>query len=178
MECTQMKRLPFLMAMLAVLAAGCSKDNPTTPAVDDTHIQYKATLLPANEVNATIGGGETTGSGTATIDFTLTRDSAGAITGGTANFRVDVTGFPATTEIRAAHIHPGATGVNGSVLVDTGTAAGQVVLTNGAVTFSRLNITMTAVIATQIVNNPPGYYFNVHTAANPGGVMRGQLVKQ
>ena len=47
-----MKRLPFLMAMLAVLAAGCSKDNPTTPAVDDTHIQYKATLLPANEVPA------------------------------------------------------------------------------------------------------------------------------
>jgi len=172
-----MKRLPYLIAVLAVLAAGCSKDNPTTPAVDDTHFQYKATLLPANEVPA-IAGAESVGSGVATIDFALTRDAAGAITAGTANFRVDVTGFPATTEIRLAHIHPGAAGVNGSVLVDTGTAAGQVVLTNGAVTFSRLNIVMTAVQATQIVNNPPGYYFNVHTAANPGGVMRGQLVKQ
>jgi hypothetical protein len=173
-----MKRLSIVFAALAVFAAGCSKNNPTTPAVDDTHVQYKATLLPANEVGATIAAGETTGSGLATIDFTLVRDSAGTITSGSANFRVDVTGFPATTEIRAAHIHPGAAGVNGSVLVDTGTTAGQVVLTNGAVTFSRLNIPMSAVIANQIVNNPPGYYFNVHTKDNPGGVMRGQLVKQ
>jgi hypothetical protein len=174
-----MKRLPFLMAVLAVLAAGCSKNNPTTPAVDDTHMQFKATLLPANEVAPNIvTGPEAAGSGVATIDFSLTRDSAGAITGGTANFRVDVTGFPATTEIRAAHIHPGAAGVSGGVLVDTGTALGQVVLTNGAVTFSRLNIVMTAVQATQIVNNPPGYYFNVHTSAFTQGVMRGQLVKQ
>ena len=37
---------------------------------------------------------------------------------------------------------------------------------------------MTAVIAQQIVNNPAGYYFNVHTDLNKGGVMRGQLVKQ
>ena len=37
---------------------------------------------------------------------------------------------------------------------------------------------MKAVDAQAIVNNPPGYYFNVHTTANTGGVMRGQLVKQ
>jgi hypothetical protein len=173
-----MKRLPFLMAVLAVLAAGCSKNNPTTPAVDDTHLQFKATLLPANEAPTPITGPEAAGSGLATIDFTLTRDSAGAITGGTANFRVDVTGFPATTQITAAHIHPGAAGVAGSVLLSAIVNPGEVVLTNGAVTFSRLNIAMTSVIAQQIVNNPPGYYFNVHTDANKGGVMRGQLVKQ
>jgi CHRD domain-containing protein len=173
-----MKRLPFLMAVLAVLAAGCSKNNPTTPAVDDTHLQFKATLLPANEAPTPITGPEAAGSGLATIDFTLTRDSAGAITGGTANFRVDVTGFPATTQITAAHIHPGAAGASGSPLVNTVVAPGEVVLTNGAVTFSRLNIAMSAVIANQIVINPPGYYFNVHTKDNPGGVMRGQLVKQ
>ena len=174
-----MKRLPFLMAVLAVLAAGCSKNNPTTPAVDDTHMQFKATLLPANEVAPnTITGPEAAASGVATIDFTLVKDSAGAITSGTVNFRVDVTGFPATTQITAAHIHPGAAGVAGSVLLSAIVNPGEVVLTNGAVTFSRLNIAMTSVIAQQIVNNPPGYYFNVHTDANKGGVMRGQLVKQ
>jgi hypothetical protein len=30
---------------------------------------------------------------------------------------------------------------------------------------------------TAIMNNPAGYYFNVHTQQNPNGVMRGQLVR-
>lgn len=171
-----MKRFSVVLLALAVLAASCSSDPPTAPA-DDNHPQYKATLLPANEVPA-IAGAEAAASGVATIDFTLVKDAAGAITSGTANFRVDVTGFPATTAITAAHIHPGAAGVNGSVLVSAVVAPGEVTLTNGATTFSRLNIAMTSAQATQIVNNPPGYYFNVHTSANTGGVMRGQLVKQ
>jgi hypothetical protein len=172
-----MKRLsPFIVA-LAVLAAGCGgDDNPVAPA-DDTHMQFRATLLPANEVPP-VSGPEATGSGTATIDFTLVRDSAGAITSGTANFRVDVTGFPSTTAITASHIHPGAAGANGGVLVNANVLPGEITLVNGAITYSRLNISMTAVQAQQIVNNPPGYYFNVHTSANPSGVMRGQLVRQ
>jgi hypothetical protein len=169
--------VPVLTIAMAVLAAGCSKNNPTTPAVDDTHVQFKATLLPANEVPP-VSGAEAAGSGVATIDFTLVRDSAGAITSGTVNFRIDVTGFPSTTSITAAHIHPGAVGVNGSPLVNATVAAGEVVLTNGAVTFSRLAIPISAVNAQAIINNPPGYYFNVHTSANSGGVMRGQLAKQ
>jgi hypothetical protein len=174
-----MKRLPLLMAMLAVFASSCSKDNPTTPAVDDNHVQFKATLLPANEVAPnTVTGPEASGSGTATIDFTLVKDSAGAITSGTVNFRVDVTGFPATTAITAAHIHTGAAGVSGGVLVTADVSQGQVVLTNGAVTFSRLNLALKAVDAQAIINNPAGFYFNVHTQAFTQGVMRGQLVKQ
>jgi CHRD domain len=175
-----MKRLsvlPVLLVALAIFSTSCSKDNPVA-VVDDTHFQFKATLLPANETPTTPTGSEAAGSGLATIDFTVTRDSAGAITGGTANFRVDVTGFPATTAITAAHIHPGAAGVAGGVLVSAVVAPGEVVLTNGAVTFSRLNIVLSAVNAQSILNNPPGFYFNVHTSAWPGGVMRGQLVKQ
>jgi hypothetical protein len=118
------------------------------------------------------------GHGVATIDFNLTRDSAGAIASGTVNFRVDVTGFPATTAITAAHIHPGAAGASGSPLVNATVAPGEVALINGAVTFSRLNIAISAVNAQAIINNPAGFYFNVHTSANSGGVMRGQLVKQ
>jgi len=173
-----MKRLSVLLAAIAVLAAGCSKDNPVAPA-DDNHVQFKATLLPANEAPTPISGPEAVGSGAATIDFTLTRDSAGAITSATANFRVDVTGFPATTAITAAHIHTGAAGVAGAILVSASVAPGEVTLTNGATTFSRLNIAITPVSNAQaIINNPAGFYFNVHTSANPGGVMRGQLVKQ
>jgi hypothetical protein len=174
-----MKRLSIIVAALAVFAAGCSKNNPTTPAVDDTHVQFKATLLPANEVAPNIvTGPEAAASGVATIDFTLVRDSAGAITSGTVNFRVDVTGFPATTAITLSHIHTGAAGVSGGVLVNALVAQGEITLVNGAASYSRLNIAMTSAQATQIVNNPPGYYFNVHTSAFPLGVMRGQLVKQ
>ena len=32
-------------------------------------------------------------------------------------------------------------------------------------------------IANQILTNPAGYYFNVHSTLNPGGVARGQLVR-
>ena len=32
--------------------------------------------------------------------------------------------------------------------------------------------------ATNIAANPAGFYFNVHTPLNPGGAVRGQLVKQ
>jgi hypothetical protein len=29
-----------------------------------------------------------------------------------------------------------------------------------------------------IIDNPANFYFNVHSSLNPGGVARGQLVKQ
>ena len=59
--------IPVLTVAMAVLAASCSKNNPTTPAVDDTHLQFKATLLPANETPSGISGPEAAGSGLATI---------------------------------------------------------------------------------------------------------------
>jgi len=31
--------------------------------------------------------------------------------------------------------------------------------------------------ANSILANPAGFYVNIHTAANPGGVARGQLVR-
>jgi hypothetical protein len=34
-----------------------------------------------------------------------------------------------------------------------------------------------AAIAQQLLANPAGFYFNVHTLANPSGVARGQLVR-
>jgi CHRD domain-containing protein len=65
------------------------------------------------------------------------------------------------------------------VLLAADVSPGQVTITNGEATFSRLNITsLSAANAQAIINNPAGYYFNVHTSNNPQGVIRGQLVKQ
>jgi len=88
-----------------------------------------------------------------------------------------MSGFPSTTVINIAHIHTGAAGVAGGVLVSTTLAAGEVVLSGGTGTFTRVGITMTSTVAQSIIDNPAGFYFNVHSTLNPGGVIRGQLVR-
>ena len=169
-----MKRVSVLLAAL-VLAAGCSDSN-TAPAADADRPQFVANLLPSSEVPP-VTNAESAASGAATIDFNLTKDGAGAITAATVDFRVELSGFPSTTTITAAHIHTGAAGVNGAVLVSAQVSSGQVPLTNGVATFSRTGLSVTAANAQAIINNPAGFYFNVHTTLNPGGVIRGQLVK-
>jgi hypothetical protein len=164
-----MKRI-FLAVVLASIAVGCG-DSATSPSAANP--TFTAQMLPANETSA-IGGGEQTSSGTATITFVTTTDAAGNVTSANATAVVNMQGFPAGTTITLAHIHTGASGVAGPVLVPF--PPGSVTLTNGAGSFT----TTTAVggaDATNIMNNPAGFYFNVHTAANPGGVMRAQLVR-
>jgi hypothetical protein len=48
----------------------------------------------------------------------------------------------------------------------------------GAVTFTKSAITPADIATAQaVLNNPAGFYFNVHTTLNPGGAVRGQLVR-
>lgn len=169
-----MNRLFALAIAVSVLAAGCSKDSTTAPSA--TKPSFTTTLSPANEVPA-IGNAESSGSGSVTVTFDTTY-TAGALTAATATFSVTMSGFPANTPINAAHIHPGAAGVNGGVLVSTGLVAGQVVLTNGSGTFTRGPVTVPPEVAQQIINTPEAYYFNIHSTINPGGVARGQLRRQ
>jgi hypothetical protein len=114
------------------------------------------------------------------ITFNLTKDAAGAITAASADFTVTLTNFPANTPVNAAHIHPGAAGVNGGAQVNLALVAGDIVLANGSGTFTKNGITsgLSPTQAQDIINNPANYYFNVHSVLNPGGFARGQLVKQ
>ena len=172
-----MKRLSVFLAALVVLAASCSKANPVAPA-DDNHVQFTVQLLPSSEVPL-VTNADAAGRGTAIIDFNLTKDSAGTTTAVTVDYRVALSGFPPTTALTAAHIHSGVAGVAGPTLQPSLISSGEVVFTNGVANFSRLNITtISAANAQAIINNPAGFYFNVHSAANPPGVARGQLVKQ
>jgi hypothetical protein len=90
---------------------------------------------------------------------------------------VSITGCPATTAINIGHIHEGATGVNGEVKIDSTLKAGDITLTNGAVTFTRTNSAVDAALITAVTANPAGYYVNFHSTAHGGGVIRGQLTK-
>ncbi|HLQ36159.1 MAG TPA: CHRD domain-containing protein [Planctomycetota bacterium] len=64
----------------------------------------------------------------------------------------------------AAHIHVGAVGVAGPVLIPL-TIAGSVMTGSGTLTAAQVTTIKTG-----------GMYFNVHTAANPGGEIRGQVL--
>jgi hypothetical protein len=175
-----MQRIPGLAVVLGLFAGGCSSSNPTptpTPAGPSNTPVFTATLMPANEVPPIVGA-EAGGSGTATITFHLTRDSTQTLTAATVDFVASMTGFPPGTVVILAHIHTGATGVPGPVLISTNIASGEVTMPNGSGSLVHsVTIDSTKLADVQaVINNPAGYYFNVHTPANGGGVMRGQLV--
>jgi hypothetical protein len=168
-----MKRSGVLLLGLCLLVTVSCGDDSTSPS--NLPLVFTANLSPANEVPP-IANAESTGGGAAQITFNVTRDANGAISGGTADFHFQLNGFPSSTTIMAAHIHPGAAGVNGGVIVNTGIVAGSPVTpTDGVMQFSVSGVSVPAATLQAIVNNPAGFYFNVHSPTNAGGVARGQL---
>lgn len=169
---------PALILALSVAAAACDDDSPTDPT--DEVVTFTAQLLPASEVPP-VTNAEASGSGTVTIRFDIDRNSSGTITAVTADFQTALTGFPVNTPVNMAHIHPGAAGATGGILVNTGLAAGEVMLANGTGGFTKSGVVLEgdALANVQnILNNPGNFYFNVHSTLNPAGMARGQLVRQ
>ena len=171
-----MNRLSLLVVGLSLLAAGCGdSSSPTTPAQGTTTTStFTVPLSSANEVPA-ITNADASGSGTATIALTVTRDDSGTIASATANVQISVAGFPAGTSVTDAHIHNGAAGSNAGIYVSAGLASGELALTNGSGSVAKNGINVPADRAAAILSNPAGHYFNVHTALNPAGAIRGQL---
>lgn len=169
-----MKYVALSTIVVAFVAAGCGSSaiapSPNQPA-------FTAELKTSNEVPP-ITNAEQGGSGFANVVFNTTTDAAGNVTAATVTFVATYTGFPAGTPINLTHIHLGAAGVNGGVLINSGlTAATPLVLTSGSGTLTTDRITVPPALAQAIIANPAGYYFNSHTTLNPGGVVRGQLVR-
>jgi hypothetical protein len=176
-----MKQWGILAIAACLVAAGCGSDSPSSPSTTNpTTIVFTAQLRPSNEVPP-VSNAESTGTGDVTITMNLTRTSTGAIQSGTVDFRFNLTGFPAGTTVTLGHIHPGAAGANGSPLINIGlSAAAPLVLVNGSGSYEVKGVTAGADAATlqSIIDTPANFYFNVHSTTNPGGVARGQLVKQ
>lgn len=155
--------------LAAALVAGNCKDNdPDVTDVDVNEVTtFTAVLSPANENPAVA----TTASGTATL----------SVVGGVLLYRIDVADI---TNPTLAHIHaPAAAGVNAGVKVNfCGTGAPAPPCATGA-PFTGV---LTSGVATQVTGmsfdsllvlfRTGNAYVNVHTAGNPGGEMRGQVV--
>lgn len=171
-----MKQCAAAVMAVALMGAAACDDSPTAP--DNNTVVFTANMTASSEVPP-VSGAEAAATGTATITFRLTRSTAGAITAATATFSANVAGMPAGTSLIRAHIHTGGAGVAGGVLVDTGlTPAAAIAIVNGTGTLTFNGVTVDPTAVENIISNPAGFYFNVHSAANPGGVVRGQLVRQ
>jgi hypothetical protein len=169
-----MNRISVLVVGLSILAAGCGDSSPTEPSQVNTTTTFTVPLSPTGEVPP-IANADAGSSGTATITLTVTKDSAGYTTAATMGFQISVTGLPAGTTVTKAHIHNGPAGANAGISVDVGLASGEMAITNGSGSITKNGINVPSDKADAILSNPTGHYFNVHTALNPDGAMRGQL---
>ena len=147
-----MKRSIIYFGILLFCAGFISCDKGKDPApVVNPYIIFTATLNGASEVPAN----PSAATGSATLNFnTITKI-----------FSVTVTysGFTAT----ASHIHKGPTNIAGPVVYGFSSPT------------SPINYTSVALDATQeadLMSNQN--YVNVHSAAYPGGEIRGQLIRQ
>lgn len=168
-------RLSCLALAAGLLVSACSKST-TSPTPTAAPPKFTATLSAANEVPA-VTNADAAATGTATITLNVTKDAAGNVTAATADFSVTLAGFPANTTLTGAHIHTGAAGATGGVLVNTGLTNGEIVLATGTGGINKSGITVDPAVAQAIINGPSGYYFNVHTTLNSGGAIRAQLVR-
>ena len=134
-------------------------------------ITWTAALSGGNEVPGVVTGSV----GTATVTWNTTTKAG--------TYRVDVYNMPVGTT--ASHIHVGAAGVGGPVVINFTVPAGGISNDFGlSGTFG----------CSDVVNRPAqginscedfeqailldNAYVNVHSTANPGGEIRGQLVRQ
>jgi len=117
-------------------------------------------------------------SGTGTITASPTRDDKGAVTGGNVTFSINYD-LPAGSVIRGLHIHEGPPDMNSGVVIDTGLNANNTIQAptgKGSINFTVPIRTAGQIGAlTRLLNDPTGFYVNLHTVTNPGGEIRSQL---
>ena len=141
-------RTALAAGVVALAAAGCSH----TPPAQKLDV-YTATLTGAQEVPPKAGGG----SGSAEVSYNSTT--------GKIAWRVTYSGL--SGPLTGAHVHgPAAAGANAGVIVPFANSASP--LTGAA-----------SITPTQFGDLAAGlWYVNLHTAANPGGEIRGQLSRR
>jgi len=166
-----MKRLIGLIVPLAFVAVGCGSSSTSPSTAAPSKPTFTATLLPANEVPP-ITNAEASGNGTVTITMDTTT-SGGNITAANVTFVANLQGFPAGTTVTLGHIHKGAAGVAGGVVISANVTS--TALANGSGSLVLTNSSPDLAVVQDILNNPSQYYFNLHSTLNPGGFTRGQL---
>lgn len=145
--------LPLFGLALALALVGSVRSVVAAPSLATMELSAKL-MGGAEEVP---NPGDPDGMGTSTV--TLNSDS------GQVSFTINVSNI--TLPAAAAHIHEGAKGVAGDVVVPLTPPDA-----NGATSGSAA---IDAALLQRMMDNPAGFYVNVHTTDFPGGAVRGQL---
>lgn len=152
-------------APLVLAASACGDDDGDGEAVQDptttsteaepTEVRLIASLSGEEEVP---GPGVADGTGIAEI----------TVSGDQLCYKLDAT---MGEEPTAAHIHQGAAGEAGDVVINL-----MPTFTTAEAAFTAENcITPEPAAVTAVTENPSSYYVNIHTADHPAGAIRGQL---
>lgn len=163
-------RLAALLLPLTLVLGACGDGDDSG---DGTEVTTQSTA-----------SGEKTDGGTVTLSAALTGTEE--VPGPGANpavgaARVEISATKVCPELNvtmgekptAAHIHRGAKGAAGPVVVDLKPefTAGESAFT------SETCVDAPADTTAALIANPSGYYVNVHSATYPNGAVRGQLAK-
>lgn len=143
-----MKHLFKIFALIFLTSFVASCNDDDEP---NPNVTYKATLSGANETTPNTS----TATGTATLVFNTT----------TKIFTITVVHTLASPTI--GHIHKGASGTNGPVVFPFTSLVSPIIYTSADLTTDQeadLNVGL--------------YYVNLHSAAFPGGEIRGNLTEQ
>jgi uncharacterized protein (TIGR03437 family) len=138
---------------------------------------FQVTMLPSNEVPPIVG---LTATGPSRVPIYLLRNADGSVAAGATLFDVNHRGFPAPTTFTGLHIHDAGPGLASGVVFPSGLDGNlnKVVSDTGnGNIFRMVNVTSASAIAklNSLVQNPNGFYLNLHTTVNGGGAMREQL---
>lgn len=142
----------------------------------DTYV-YRAVLSPDNETPAVTGY---SAKGMASVLVHVTRDATGRATSGTVDFVISDT-FAEDVTVTGLHIHRGAAGVAGPVVINTGISGtnpvAQVANGDGVQRPAQVQTTDSTALAAvnDILADPSQFYVNMHTTKYPNGIIRGQL---
>jgi len=165
---TPRRLLAVVLVFFALVACGggSGKDKNTKVTTgttaggektDGTAVSLKALLIPAEEVP---GPGVKEGKGAALVNISGPKICS--------NLKSTMGEKPTK-----AHIHQGAKGMSGPVVVDLMPAFNP----GEAAYESNTCVETTADTASRLIADPAGYYVNIHSDGHPDGAMRGQLAK-
>ena len=177
-----MKRFAVAAVALALVAAGCDDTlNPATPTSGQvtlvSSLSGAKNVPPASSLEA---------GSTGTLSVTMVPAAAGAYTasfsfqiGGLVKAGVLPSPLDSGSVIVAGYVHQGAAGAVGPPVVQLPISLQAPIVTpTGSVILTISNVQVSASAATAILSNPSGFYFNMYSALNQNGVVRGQLAKQ